>query len=113
MVLYLLWAVVLTAPLIATTLTARRAPLRRMTSGTGCVATANGATAATVPPEVAGAVQRREHSREFPSGRGIVSITQSAGPPGAGLIVGRRIAITDFSDDIVDARSRIRLVIPR
>jgi hypothetical protein len=75
MVLSLFWIAVLTAPLIALTLTARSAPFRRTTRGTGCVATANDATAATVPPEVAGALRRREHSREFPLGRRIVSIT--------------------------------------
>jgi hypothetical protein len=105
MVLYLLWIVVLTAPLVALTLTARGAPLRRATSGTGCVAAANDPMAATVLPEVAaGAFRRREHSREFRWGRGIVSITQGAGPPDAELTVGRRIAITEFSVDFVDVR---------
>jgi hypothetical protein len=70
--LYLIWIVVLTAPLIALALTARGVPLRRATSGTGCAAAANDATAATVPPEVAaGAFRRREHSREFRWGRSI------------------------------------------
>lgn len=65
MVLNLLWIFVLTAPLIALTLTVRRAPSRGTTSGTGCVATENDATAATVPTEVAGAFWRRPHSRRF------------------------------------------------
>jgi hypothetical protein len=104
MVLYLLWIMVLTAPMVALTLAARGVPLRRTTSGTGCVATANDATAATAPPGVAGAFWQREHSREFKLGRGVVSITQSAGPPDAELTEGRRIAITEFSVDFVDVR---------
>lgn len=65
MVLYLLWILTLTAPLIALTLTAGCAPLPRTASETSFVATANDATAAAVPPDVAGEFWKREHSREI------------------------------------------------
>jgi hypothetical protein len=113
MVLFLLWIMVLTAPLAALTLTARWAPLRRTTSGTGCVATANDATAATVPPEVAGAFWRREHSREFKLGRGIVSVIQSAGPPDEELTVADALRSPSSVSTSLTCGSRIRLVIPR
>jgi hypothetical protein len=48
MVLYLLWIVILTAPLIALTLTAGSAPLPRMASETSFVTTANDAAAVAV-----------------------------------------------------------------
>src|SRR5271163_3373473 len=54
MVLYLLWILTLTAPLIALTLTAGCAPLPRTASETSFVTTANDAAAVAVPPEVAG-----------------------------------------------------------
>ena len=105
MVLYLLWIVTLTAPLIALTLTAGCAPLPRTASETGFVATANDATAAAVPPDVAGEFWKREHSREIKFGRGgIVSIIERAGPPDEELTVGRRVAITEFSVEFVDVQ---------
>ena len=60
MVLYLFWIVTLTAPLIALMLTAGCTPLPRPVSETGFVATANDATAAAVPPDVAGQFWKRE-----------------------------------------------------
>ncbi len=69
MVLYILWVVTLTAPVIALTLTAGCTPLRRTASETSFIATANEATAATVPPDVAGEFWKREHSREVNEGR--------------------------------------------
>jgi hypothetical protein len=48
MVLYLLWIVILTAPLIALTLTAGSAPLPRTASETSFVTTANDAAAVAV-----------------------------------------------------------------
>ena len=105
MVLYLLWIVILTAPLIALTLTAGCAPLPRTASETRFVATANDATAAAVPPEVAGEFWKREHSREIKFGRGgIVSIIESVGPLDEELTVGRRVAITEFSVEFVDVQ---------
>ena len=65
MVLCLLWMVVLTAPLIALTLTARPAPSRRTDSGKGRAETADDATVATVPTVVSGAFWRRGHPRRF------------------------------------------------
>ena len=105
MVLYLLWIVTLTAPLIALTLTAGCTPLPRTASETGFVATANDATAAAVPPDVAGEFWKREHSREIKFGRGgIVSIIERAGPLDEELTVGRRVAITEFSVEFVDVQ---------
>jgi hypothetical protein len=109
MVLYLLWIVTLTAPLIALTLTAGCTPLPRTASETGFVATANDAADAAVPPgvagelpDVAGQFWRREHSREISFGRGgIVSIIERTGPPDEELTAGRRVAITEFSVEFV------------
>jgi hypothetical protein len=107
MVLYLLWIVTLTAPLIALTLATGCTPLPRTASGTGFVATANDATAAAVPPGVAGEFWTREHSREIQFGRGgIVSVIERAGPPDEELTVGRRVAITEFSVEFVDVQSQ-------
>ncbi len=105
MVLYLLWILTLTAPLIALTLTAGCTPLPRTASETGFVATANDATAAAVPPDVAGEFWKREHSREIRFGLGgIVSIIERAGPPDEELTVGRRVAITEFNVELVDVQ---------
>jgi hypothetical protein len=105
MVLYLLWIMTLTAPLIALTLTAGCTSLPMTASETGFVATANGATAAAVPPDVAGQFWKREHSREIKFGRGgIVSIIERSGPPDEELTVGRRVAITEFSVEFVDVQ---------
>jgi hypothetical protein len=105
MMLYLLWIVALTAPLIALTLTAGCTYLPRTASETGFVTTANNETAAAVPPDVAGEFWKREHSREIKFGRGgIVSIIERAGPPDEELTVGRRVAITEFSVEFVDAQ---------
>ena len=80
-------------------------PLPRTASETGFVATANDATAAAVPPDVAGQFWKREHSREIKFGRGgIVSIIERAGPPDEELTVGRRVAITEFSVEFVDVQ---------
>jgi hypothetical protein len=105
MVLYILWIVTLTAPLIALTLTAGCTPLPRPASETGFVATANDATAAAVPPGVAAGFWTSEHSREIQFGRGgIVSFIERAGPPDEDLTVGRRVAITEFSVEFVDVQ---------
>jgi hypothetical protein len=105
MVLYLLWILTLTAPLIALTLTAGCTPLPRMASGTGFVATASDAEAAAVPPDVAGQFWKRERSREIKFERGgIVSIIERSGPPDEELTVGRRVAITEFGVEFVDVQ---------
>jgi hypothetical protein len=105
MVLYLLWILTLTAPLIALALTAGCAPIPMMASETGFVATASDATVATVPPEVAGEFWQREHSREIKFGRGgIVSIIESAGLLDEELTIGRRVAMTEFSVEFVDVK---------
>jgi hypothetical protein len=105
MVLYILWIVTLTAPLIALTLTAGCTALPRPASETGFVATANDATAAAVPPDVAAELWKREQSHEIQFGRGgIVSFIERAGPPDEELTVGQRVAITEFSVEFVDVQ---------
>jgi hypothetical protein len=105
MVLCLVWILILTAPLIALMATAGCAPLPRVASETGLVATRHDATPAAVPPEVAGEFWKRERSREIRLGRGgIVWILESSGPPDEELTVGRRVAITEFSVEFVDVR---------
>jgi hypothetical protein len=105
MVLYLLWIITLTAPLIALTLTAGCTPLPRPALETGFVATADDAAAAAVPSNVAGHFWKREHSREISFGRGgIVSIIERSGPPDEGLTAGRRVALTEFSVEFVDVQ---------
>jgi hypothetical protein len=120
MVLYLLWIVTLTAPVIALTLTAGCTPLPRKASETRFVAaahdttandatannaTANNAAAAAVPTDAAGDFWKREQSREIKFGRGgIVSIIERAGPTDEELTWGRRVAITEFSVEFVDVQ---------
>jgi hypothetical protein len=105
MVLCLVWILILTAPLIALMATAGCAPLPRVASETGLVATRHDATPAAVPPEVAGEFWKRERSREIRLGRGgIVWILESSGPPDEELTVGRRVAITEFSVEFVDVQ---------
>jgi hypothetical protein len=105
MLLYLLWILTLTAPLAALSLTAGCTPLPRTPSETGFVATANDATATAVPPDIAGQFWKRENSREIKFGRGgIVSIIETVGPLNEELIVGRRVAITEFSVEFVDVQ---------
>jgi hypothetical protein len=93
MVLYLLWLLILSAPLIALTLTAGCTPLQRTVSETRFVATtASDATAAAEPQEAAGQFGKREHSREIKIWRGgIVSIIEREGPLEEELTVGRRV----------------------
>jgi hypothetical protein len=105
MLLYLLWFVTLTAPLIALTLTSGCTPLPKMTPEKGFVATTHDAPAAVVPPDVAGEFWKREPSREIQFGRGgIVSITERTGPSDEELTVGQRVAITEFSIEFVDVQ---------
>ncbi len=105
MVLSLLWFVTLTAPLIALMLSAGCTALPRAVSETGFVATAPNATAAAVPPDVAGQYWKRDQSREIKFGpAGIVSIIERAGPPDEELTRGRRVAITEFSVEFVDVQ---------
>jgi hypothetical protein len=105
MVLYLLWIVTLTAPLIALSLTVGCAPIPRTASETGFVATAHDTAAAAVTPQVAEEFWKREHSREIKLGRGgIVSIIDRTGPPDEELTVGRRVAITEFSVEFIDVQ---------
>jgi hypothetical protein len=92
MVLYLLWLLILSAPLIALTLTAGCTPLQRTVSETRFVATASDATAAAEPEEAAGKFWKREHSREIKIWRGgIVSIIEREGPLDEELTVGRPV----------------------
>jgi hypothetical protein len=105
MLLYLLWFVTLTAPLVALTLTAGCTPLPKMTSEKGFVATTHDATAAVVPSDVSGELWKREPSREIQFGRGgIVSITERTGPSDEELTLGQRVAITEFSVEFVDVQ---------
>jgi hypothetical protein len=105
MVLYLVWIMILTAPLIALTLTAGCAPLPRTASETSFTTTANDAAAVAVPPEVAGEFWKREISREIKFVRGgIVSVIESVGPTDEELTVGRRVAMTEFSVEFVEVQ---------
>jgi hypothetical protein len=92
MVLYLLWLLTLSAPLIALALTAGCTPLQRTVSETRFVATASDATDAAAPGEAAGQSWKREHSREIKFWRGgIVSIIEREGPLDEELTSGRRL----------------------
>jgi hypothetical protein len=105
MVLSFLWVVTLTAPLIALMLSAGCSAVPRPVSEVRYVATGPNATAAQVSSDVAGRYWKREQSREIKLGpAGIVSIIDRAGPPDEELSKGRRIAITEFSVEFVDAQ---------
>ena len=105
MVLYLLWIVTLTAPLIALTLAAGCAPLPRRALKRASSRTRNDAADAAVASSVAGEFWKRENSREIKLGRGgIVSIIERTGPPDEELTFGRRVAITEFSVEFVDVQ---------
>ena len=93
MVLYFLWLVVLSAPLIALTLTAGCTPLQRTVSETRFVATtASDATPAAEPQEAAGQFRKRGHSREIKFVRGgIVTIIEREVPLDDESTVGRRV----------------------
>ena len=81
MVLYLLWVVTLTAPLIALMLSAGCTALPRPASETGFVTTAPNAAAAAVPPDVAGQYWKRDQSHEIKFGRGRDRLDHREGRP--------------------------------
>jgi hypothetical protein len=93
MVLYFLWLLTLSAPLIALGLTAGCTPLQRTVSETRFVATtASDPAAAAEPQDAAGQPWKREHSREIKVWRGgIVSIIEREGPLDEELTVGQRV----------------------